>query len=557
MYVADITLVCLMNFFSKLVYPFDRIKVLILVLVVIVVYVPFLNNPLIFDDVSFFDAAIDHYANTLFRLDLRWFPYTSFGVTWVFFGEEPPVFRVQNLLLHGMNVLLLLLVLRMWIKLFITDVSKENIANWGAWLGALIFACHPLAVYGVGYLIQRSILMATLFTLVMQLAYLRGLLEGDKRYMALAVLAYFLALFSKEHSLMAPAILLPLTWAIRAQNKLSSRALLAAWLGFALVGLLVVLRIKGIFGVPYEKDAAALFGEQALLQGTSSLHLLSVLTQAGLFFKYCLLMLVPNPAWMSIDMREPFILTWKEWTSWVGLVGFVAYGAFALVSLFRGGRAALLGLALLYPWCYFMAEFSSIRVQEIFVLYRSYLWLPGYMLLLPLVLSLLPSRKIMLVGALAVLLLVPLAWDRLWVFADKYRLWNDAVSLLHGEDRLGAHRTYFNRAQASVAVKNWDAAIADYQKSLAINSTYPEVNIALASAYTNLKRYPEALAEFNKVIAGSPKNASAYYGKSFVLKNLHDMAGAIQQMEKSCQLGLKQACIIVALKRQQHEKISP
>ncbi|CAH1197966.1 TPR_REGION domain-containing protein [Candidatus Nitrotoga sp. BS] len=546
-----------MNFISNLVYPLDRIKALILVLLVIVVYAPFLNNTLIFDDIPFFGTAISHYANTLFRFDLRWFPYTTFGITWVFLGEDPFVFRIQNLLLHGVNVLLLLLVLRMWIKLFITDVSKENIANWGAWLGALVFACHPLAVYGVGYLIQRSILMATLFTLIMQLTYLRGLLEGDKRYMVLAVMAYFLALFSKEHSLMAPAILLPLTLAIRTQNKLSLRALLATWLGFALVGLFVVLRIKGLFGVPYEKDAAALFGEQALLQGTSSLHLLSVLTQAGLFFKYCLLMLVPNPTWMSLDMREPFILTWKEWTSWIGLLAFVAYGAFALVILLRGGRVALLGLALLYPWCYYMVEFSSIRVQEIFVLYRSYLWLPGYMLLLPLLLSSLPSRKIMLVGALTVFLLVPLAWNRLWVFADKYRLWDDAVRLLHGEDRLGAHRTYFNRAQASFAVKNWDAAIADYKKSLSINSTYPEVNVALASVYSNSGRYLEALAEFDKAIAGNPKNASAYYGKSIVLKNLRDMAGSIQQMEKSCQLGLQQACIIVAVSQQQQKNISP
>ena len=546
-----------MNFFHNLVYPRDRVKALFLVLLVVVVYVPFLNNPLVFDDVPFFDAVIDHYANTLFRLDLRWFPYTTFGVTWVFFGEDPPVFRIQNLLLHGMNVLLLLLVLRMWIKLFIPDVNKDSIVNWGAWLGALVFACHPLAVYGVGYLIQRSILMATMFTLVMQLAYIRGLLEGDKRYMALAVMAYFLALFSKEHSLMAPAILLPLTLAIQAQNKLSLRALLVTWLGFALVGLFVVLRIKGIFGVPYEMDAAALFGEKALLQGTSALHLLSVLTQAGLFFKYCLLMLVPNPAWMSLDMRESFILTWQEWTSWVGLVAFVAYGAFALVFLLRGGRVALLGLALLYPWCYFIAEFSSIRIQEIFVLYRSYLWLPGYMLLLPLVLSSLPSRKTILVGALVIFLFVPLAWNRLWVFADKYRLWDDAVGLLHGENRLGAHRIYFNRAQALVAVKNWNAAIADYQKSLAINSTYPEVNIALASAYSNSGRYPEALAEFDKVIVGNPKNASAYYGKSFVLKNLHDKAGSVQQMEKSCQLGLKQACIIVALNQRQQKNTPP
>ena len=100
-----------MSFFHNFVYPRDRVKALFLVLLVVVVYVPFLNNPLVFDDVPFFDAVIDHYANTLFRLDLRWFPYTTFGVTWVFFGEDPPVFRIQNLLLHGMNVLLLLLVL--------------------------------------------------------------------------------------------------------------------------------------------------------------------------------------------------------------------------------------------------------------------------------------------------------------------------------------------------------------------------------------------------------------------------------------------------------------
>ena len=83
------------------------------------------------------------------------------------------------------------------------------------------------------------------------------------------------------------------------------------------------------------------------------------------------------------------------------------------------------------------------------------------------------------------------------------------------------------------------------------------MNIALASVYSNSGRYPEALAEFDKVIVGNPKNASAYYGKSFVLKNLHDKAGSVQQMEKSCQLGLKQACIIVALNQRQQKDTPP
>lgn len=534
--------VSLMRFFHR-----DRLKISLLIFLVCLLYLPFLSNPLIFDDTTFFRATIDHYADAPFHLDFRWFPYTTLGVTWVFFGENPPVFRVQNLLLHGMNVLLLLLLLRLWIGLFIADASKERIANWGAWLGALVFACHPLAVYGVGYLVQRSILMATLFTLVMQLAYLRGLLENNKRYMALAVAAYFLAVFSKEHSLMAPAILLPLTWVLRLRNKLSPRTLLVTWIGFVAIGLLVIGREKGLLGVAYEPDAASLFRQQDMLHGVPALYLLSVLTQAGLFFKYCLLMLVPNPAWMSIDMREPFMLSWRDWASWIGLLAFAGYGLFALVCLLRGGRVALFGLALLYPWLLFMTEFSAIRIQEIFVLYRSYLWLPGYMLLLPLLVSTLPDRKIMLTGAVAATLLVPLAWNRLWVFADDYRVWDDAVRLLHGEDRLGAQRTYYGRAHASEALKNWDAAIADYQKSLSIDSTRPQVHMALATAYSDAKRYTEALTALDKAIGLDPKNAKAYYIKSVVMRRLSDKAGALSNLEKSCELGEKIACLIVQM----------
>ncbi|MFA5825866.1 MAG: tetratricopeptide repeat protein [Gallionellaceae bacterium] len=539
--------------FQSVYFSRDRIKALILLLMVGLVYLPFLKNPLIFDDLTLLGGGvISGYADLPFNFDLRWFPYVSLGFTWVFFGEDPPAFRVQNLLLHGMNVLLLLLLLRLWIGVFIADASKEKMANWGAWLGALVFACHPLAVYGVGYLVQRSILMATLFTLLMQLAYLRGLLENKKRYLALAVAAYFLAVFSKEHSLLAPAILLPLTWVLHARNKFSPRVLLVTWLGFALVGLLAVLSLKqvagaSILGAAYEADAASLFGQQDMLQGAPALHLLSVLTQAVLFFKYCLLMLVPNPAWMSVDMRETFLLSWRDWTNWIGLLAFVGYGVFALRCLLRGGRIALLGLALLYPWLLFMTEFSTVRVQEIFVLYRSYLWLPGFMLLAPLLVSALPDRKIMWAGALAVLLLVPLAWNRLWVFADNYRLWNDVVQLLHSDQTPGANRIFYNRGQAAAALHKWDEAIADFQRAVTLSPQLAPIHHELGFAYLNAGRYQDALAQFDAAIALKPDNASFYYGKAMSLKRLHRDDLATQQMEKSCELKYMTACVIVKM----------
>ena len=540
-----------MNNFVNLYFPNDRIKGLILLALVGLIYAPFLHSPLVFDDATFFKFPISNFADASFCL--RWFSYSTLGVTWVFVGEDPLIFRVQNLLLHGMNVLLLLLVLRLWISLFVAEPVRQKMANWGAWLGALVFACHPLAVYGTGYLMQRSVLMATLFTLVLHLTYFRGLLQGDKRYAALAVAAYFLAVFSKEHSVMAPAILLVLTWVLRAQIKLPMRALIFTWLGFSVSALLVVLMSKGVLGQIYEVDAAELIGQEEVLKGVTMLHLLSVLTQAGLFFKYCLLMIIPNPAWMSIDMRESFILSPGDWAGWQGLFSFIGYGIFAYRCLLRGGRIALLGLALIYPWLLFMTEFSAIRVQEIFVLYRSYLWLPGFMLLLPLLFSTLPDKKIMLAGALAALLLVPLAWNRLWVFADNYRLWNDAVLLLHGENRLGAQRTYYSRGYYAANQKgDWAKAIEDYKKSLQISTAFPPVRVALAEAYSSLGRNQEALREFDLAIASYPKDADAPYAKAFFLKrNMQDSAGATASMQMSCNLGKGIACVMINVGQQQ------
>ena len=211
---------------------------------------------------------------------------------------------------------------------------------------------------------------------------------------------------------------------------------------------MIILRAKGVFGTPYEAMAADLFEKQGIIEGAPMLHLLSAMTQAGLFFKYLLLWLLPNPAWMAIDMREPFVASLTAWQGWLGALGFVAYGALGGWLLLRPRWAGLAGLALLYPWLQFMLEFSSIRVQEPFVLYRSYLWMPGLMLFIPLLLAKWPNKKTFLALGLTALLLAPLAVNRLWVFADNYRLWNDAALLLPNDRVAGADRIFFNRGQA-------------------------------------------------------------------------------------------------------------
>ena len=535
----------LLNYFNQR----DRGWMLSLLAVVCLIYLPFLGSPFVFDDLPFFvGGAASYYARAPFNFDLRWLPYSTLGWTAAIFGDVVPhFFHLGNALLHAANVILLFYLLRALSSAVIADNENSTKLVWGAWLGALVFACHPVAVYAVGYVIQRSILMATLFALLMQLAYINGLLSGRKHWLVLSVAAYFLACFSKEHSVLMPAVLGALTVLLRSKVRVDARALWATWVAFAVIGILIMLRAKGVFGTPYEAMAAQLFEQQGIVASTPILHLLSILTQAGLFFKYLWLWLLPNPAWMSVDMREPFVASWSAWQGWAGALGFILYGALAFRLLLRGRWLGLAGLALLYPWLLFFVEFSSIRVQEPFVLYRSYLWMPGMMLFFPLLLAKLPGRRTLLAMGCAVLLLVPLSWNRLWVFADTYRLWNDAALLLPGEQVAGADRIFYNRGNAALAAHKFDEAIVDLQRVVAISPQLAPVHNALGIAYANSGRYQDAIAQFDAAIAIQPDDAQSYYNKGFSLKRLHEDEQSMQQMKKSCELKNMMACVIVQM----------
>ena len=427
--------------------------------------------------------------------------------------------------------------------------DNEEQIIWGAWLGAAIFAVHPVATYAVGYIVQRSIVMATLFVLLMQLTYLRGLLTGQKRWLVLAVLAYFFAGLSKEHSLLAPLLLGAQTILLRGQVQVTARALWLTWGALAAVGIQILLLVKGVIGVSYEIMAANLFVQQGVAESAPTLHALSVLTQAGLFFKYLWLWLLANPAWMSIDMREPFVTSLSAWQGWLGAVSFLIYGTLAFWLLLRPRWMGLIGFALLYPWLQFLVEFSSIRVQEPFVLYRSYLWMPGVLLLIPFLLIKWPHKNTLFALGFAGLLLLPLAWNRMWVMGDNYRLWNDAVALLSSEHVAGADRIFFNRGIAPSPDKKQGEAIADLERSVKISPHLAPLHYVLGVEYFNAIRYQDAMVQFEETIRLDPQNGNAYYANGLVFKRQHDDKQAIQQMKKSCELKNMAACVITGMSK--------
>ena len=521
----------------------------LLLLAVMALYAGSLSAPFVFDDPEFFSnaEALSAYGHGYFSFELRWLPYASLVQTTNWLGFDRAWLRLGNVLLHAANAIALFYLLRRLFRITLgsdTEPGDKVPELTGfAFFGALLFALHPVAVYGVAYLIQRSTLMATLFMLLMLLAYLEGLQRLSWRWMLVAALCYFAAVYSKEHSIAAPGVALALTLLIRKPSVPLFRQIAPFYILATLIAATVVwstLSSKAVLGMVYESRALGMLEQGAKLQGLADmpdLHLLSILTQCVLFFKYLWLWLLPNPAWMSVDMREPFAMSLFGWYA-LGLVAFLGYFCGAVWLLLKRGRLGLLGFALLFPWIMFLIEWSTVRIQEPFVLYRSYLWMPGLFFALPLACGWLTPKRAYIMLGLAAVLLVPLTLNRLDTFSNGLKLWDDAEKLVRDKTGVfGIERVYYNRGTQLGQLKRYEEAVADFSKAIA---TYPfdYVYGNRATAYYLLGNYQQALLDYDRAIALRPDNANSYYGRALTHRALGNVAAELEDLSKSCALGL-------------------
>ena len=538
---------------------------LILLLAVFALYGQFLWNPIVFDDLPFFllnddgHQPVDDYRYNPF--ELRSLPYASLAWGKALFGLDMLHFRIENLLLHAaVAVALFFFLARLFAAVGGSDFSPT--APWNsmhhvglkpdlqksarlspealAFCAALLFALHPVAVYAAGYLVQRTMLLATLFSLLAMLAWLRGDEGESKPWLWASVLFYYLAVFSKEHAIMLPAILLALTILLHEDWREKLKQRWAPIAGLVLLALFVVAAKKGVLGTAYE-----IYAPDMLVEAGSDLnHPLSVLTQSWLFFKYAALWLFPNPNWMSVDMREPFAAS--LWSGYLAaFFAFLAWGTLAVWLLFKRGRLGLLGFALLFPWLMFLPEFSTIRIQESFVLYRSYLWAVGACALLPLLLDRIDKRMAGIVVGAVALAMFPISMERLASFSHPLLLWDDAVKLVNDKSDLpGVYRIYYNRGGAFIREDDYAAAVVDLTISARLNPDWPFAHNNLGVALLKLDRWAEAAVEFSNAIESAQRknlgmNPRPYFGRAMAYEQLGKEDLARRDYELTCKVANK------------------
>ena len=514
------------------------------------VYAPYLTNVYVFDDLNLFNGlTIYDYAIHLWQTRVRWLSYAALAHNYVLSDGSIVAMRIGNLLLHAANSIAVFVLLRDLLgaagERGIRAVDDPSHARRLALLGAALFAAHPVAVYGVGYLVQRSILMSTLFMLLMLIAYLRWLTSGRNALWIVSATWFLLSVFSKEQSVVAPAVALLLTVVLRRPSLALARRLAPPFVIYAVIAVSVTLVAKGVPGTNFEPYAVDMLGQAQGLDAVRAAHdvyPLSVITQAWLFFKYLFLWMVPIPAWMSMDMREPVAASFLSWPYGAAAVAFVCYPVFTVRMALKGGRAGVAGWALAFPWLMFIPELSTVRVQEPFVLYRAYLWLPVFSVVVPLAIACISQRAATIAIAVIVCALVPLSWNRLASLSEPLLAWEDAAKLLTRGDEPGAGRIYYNRALALAAVGRGEDALRDMDRVVVLHPRLAPTHVARAKLLFNLKRYGEALEELNIAIGLDPARGDPYLARAVTLRRLGREGDASRDMRKSCELGNLAAC---------------
>lgn len=497
-----------------------------------------LDSPPLFDDKLLLTVQqIFTEYSVPFTAWQRWLSYGTFAWTYMVVGENWPVFRVENVLLHVATVVALLVFYR---KLFSQTGLEDGKAVLLAAAGALLFAVHPVSVYAVDYLIQRSIVMATLFSVLALLSILKARESGDKRWLVAVALLYFLALSSKEHALMLPLVAGAMIYLLE-QNQ-ASHALRRSIVYGMLFFLLALAVVAGVYrehiAAPFDASSRELVKNLALTQPTIGEHvyLLSVINESYLYFKYLVLWLLPMPAWLSIDMRPPFPAALYSWPQVIGPALFLGYGVAAALLLRKGAEKGLLGFAMLVPWLLFPTEFATVWIQDPFVLYRSYLWLIGLPAVIPFVYERLGKQS-----SLALFIFVALAYTwssqlKVETFKTEYALWDDAVRYNERSSHpmaLGQERAYNERALAHAQAGRYGEATADYGKAIALNGKDANLYANRAALYLLQNDVRRAQQDLNAAYMLAPNNPRVRYNRAAAYMQSGNAEAARKELDEA------------------------
>jgi tetratricopeptide (TPR) repeat protein len=442
----------------------------------------------------------------------------SYLLLWQAFPELPFGFHLFNVVLN-MGVVLLV---------FYAGNALFRDRRIGLF-SALIFAVHPVHTETVAWIAAVPDLEATFFCLVTFLLFAGRAPDGWRRQIPL-IAGYFLALLSKEPSLLLAPLLVFYEHAVRTEDSEVSLPI-------------KILRYAPVvsLGVFYLAVRAALFGSLVpVLQRATLSWPETFLSAFALVARYAKLLLWPA----NLSAFHVFYPSHSLGEAEV-LAGIAIVALSAGIILLCWKRAPVISFSMLWIG-FLLAPVLNARWMASNVLTERYLYLPsvGFCWIAAWCGTKfwenLPERRWIQLQVRGALLFATAVFviscsaatirrNRVWQSDEELYLQTletdpDAYYI---RSNLGV--IYFDRGDYSAAEREWKRALAGKPDSVA-------TLVDLALIQTREKRYPEAAELLQRAIRLKPLYADAHYNYGALLDKTGDSAKALQEYERAVEV---------------------
>jgi tetratricopeptide (TPR) repeat protein len=442
---------------------------------------------------------------------------TTFWFEHALWGSAALPYHLVNVFLHALCAIVLWRVLR-------------SLQVPAAWLGAALWALHPVMVESVAWITEMKNTESALFFLLAALFFVKDLRAGRVNDQQTWSLNYILtlvfsalAMASKSSTVILPLTLCLCAWWMEGRWRWRQLAKVVPIFLMSLIAALVSIWTQRIGGADDPLWVRA-WPERLADAGQAVWFYLGKLlwphplafiypgweTGAGMTLSY-----LPLAAVVGL-----WIILWLKRETWLRSY-FFAYSYFLVALL------PVLGLVQLYfaRYAYVADHFQYLASMGPLALAGA-----GMVRLTDLII---PGRRELrcVLGAAILLLFAALSWNRTWVYENDKTLWTD--TLAKNPNCWLAHN---NLALILLQEGRWDEAIAHCQAALQLNPNFAEADNNLGIALFQKGDLDQAIALCRKALEIRPNYAEAHNSLGNYLQRKGDLNDAIAHYQRALEI---------------------
>jgi protein O-mannosyl-transferase len=463
----------------------------------------------------------------------NWHPITwiSHALDIQFFGMNPGMHHLTNVIFHIVNTILLFIVL-----------EKMTGALWRSAVVAALFALHPLHVESVAWISERKDVLSTFFWLLTMLGYIWYIQQRTVLRYLVVILSYILGLLSKPMLVTLPFILLLLDYwplnRLETIQKVDIRSshgndIVGSGGWWSRLSTLILEKIPLILcaliscGVTFyaqlssgavnslEKIKLIIRIANAIISYVVYLEKMVWPIKLAVFYPYpeiinpfeallCTLFLLIITTLILIAARNlPYLAVGWVWylVTLIPVIGIVQVGAQQLAD--RYTYISLVGIFIIVVW-----GFTDILTR----------WRYGKVVL-------------GVLSAFVFTLLMITTWEQLGTWKDSETLFRHALAV--------TKNNYLAHNNLGVAIStrgDIEGAIWHYRQAIKIKPNYIRACDNIGFKLFDEKKYNEALNQFQECLKIDPENSITHIGLGDTLMATSSFTGAIRSYTEALRI---------------------